>query len=92
MHVSPLQWRYTIIEVPDHFQVQNVMISGKGFYVLNPQGTVVIVGKHCQLEEGKTLSKILLGRVPQRLEKWENENGHEKVIEYEKLAKSHGIL
>ena len=32
---------------------------------------------------------ILLDRVPQRLE---NESGHGNVMEYEKLAKSHGIL
>ena len=29
---------------------------------------------------------------PQRLENLENENGHEKVMEHEKLNKSHGIL
>ena len=29
---------------------------------------------------------------PQRLENLENENGHGKVMEHEKLTKSHGIL
>ena len=29
---------------------------------------------------------------PQRLENLENENGHGKVMEHAKLAKSHGIL
>ena len=35
---------------------------------------------------------FLLAGFPQRLGNMENENGHGKVMEHEKLAKSHGIL
>ena len=35
---------------------------------------------------------IRLAGFPRRLENLENENGHGKVREHEKLAKSHGIL
>ena len=41
------------------------------------------------------MQNVLPGKLnsgfPRRLENLENENGHGKVMEHEKLAKSHGI-
>ena len=42
-----------------------------------------------RFQDGSPHLTIYMSEFPQRLENLENENGHGKVMEHEKLAKSH---
>ena len=82
-------------EFPSFQTIQNLLqfverVSAVG---LRAEGHHVLL-THC-LVDFYTVVRYCYGVLsgfPRRLENLENENGHGKVMEHEKLAKSHGIL